>query len=68
MNALPRIAVKRAEAAAMLGVSEDTIRRAVRAGDLRAKKTGKDKHGVGVGHDLFLVADLQAWFEGLADA
>lgn len=68
MSALPRISVKRAEAAEMLGVSEDTIRRAVRSGALRAKKTGKDKKGVGVGHDLFLVADLHAWFEGLADA
>ena len=65
---LPRIAVTRREAAQMLGVSEDVIRRAKGRGDLKAKKTSRGDDGEGRGKELYAVADLQAWFEGLADA
>lgn len=52
-----------AEAAAACGVSERTLLRAKKAGRLRAKKTAARG-----GKDLFAVADLHAWFEGLSDA
>lgn len=61
---LPRLAVTRREAAEMLGVSEDTIRRAKNAGRLRAKKIGANS----AGKELYAVKDLQAWFESLDDA
>lgn len=65
---LPRLAVTRSEAAQMLGVSEDTIRRATKAGDLPAKKLSRDRNGVPSGRELYSVAALQAWFDGLGDA
>lgn len=68
MTALPRIAVNRKEAAEMLGVSEATLRRAKADGHLRAKRTSKDADGNPTGKELYSVAELTAWFEGLADA
>lgn len=61
---IPRIFLTRAEAAEACGVGTDTIRRAINSGALRAKRTGKN----GGGKDLIRVADLEAWFETLADA
>lgn len=66
-EALPRLAVTRKEAAAMLGVSEDTIRRAKNAGHLKAKRIKADETKKG-GKELYAIADLQTWFDGLADA
>ena len=51
------------EAAAISGVSADTLHRAIRAGHLHAKKTAS----IG-GKTLIRVADLDAWFDGLVDA
>lgn len=56
--------VTRAKAAEMCSVSEDTIRRALNSGQLRAKRTGKG----GGGRYLIAVSALEDWFEGLADA
>lgn len=67
-STLPRISVSRREAAQMLGVSEDTIRRAKDSGALKAKKTSKDGDGNGRGKELYSVKALQDWFDGLADA
>jgi excisionase family DNA binding protein len=55
-----RAAVSRDEAAAMYGVSLNTIRRAIASGALRAKKVGP-KYRIDV-------AELRAWFEALPDA
>lgn len=52
------------EAAEECGVSPDVLRAAVRNGNLRAKRTGKD----GGGLYLFRPADLEAWFDRLEDA
>lgn len=55
------------EAAEAVGVSPDTIRRAIRSTEhpLRAKRSGKDKNGLPAGKHLILAADLSAWLEGL---
>lgn len=67
MSTLPRLAYTRAEAAEVCGVSEDTIRRAKNAGQLRAKSLRKDAAGKG-GKELYFPEDLRAWLETLADA
>lgn len=59
----PRLFLTRKEAAEACGVSEDTIRRAKEAGRLKAKKTGSKG-----GKELYSIAALEAWFEGLIDA
>lgn len=59
----PRLFLTRKEAAEACGVSEDTIRRAKESGRLRAKKTGAKG-----GKELYSIAALEAWFEGLIDA
>lgn len=63
----PRLAYTRKEAAEMCGVSEDTIRRAKNAGLLKAKRLTKDETRAG-GKELYRLADLEAWLDGLADA
>jgi DNA-binding transcriptional MerR regulator len=60
----PRLFLTRREAAEACGVSEDTIRRAKDRGLLKAKKTGN----AGGGKELYRIADLEAWFDSLADA
>lgn len=57
-------AYKIPEAAALYGVSPDTIKRAIAAGKLRAKRSGPS----GGGHHLIGDAALEEWFEGLVDA
>lgn len=52
------------QAAAMYGVSDDTLISAVKAGKLRAKRTGPS----GGGRYLFRVEWLDEWAEGLLDA
>lgn len=58
----------RHEAAEATGVSPDTIRRAIRKGALKAKRSGKNKDGDGVGKFLISRKALEDWFEGLEDA
>lgn len=53
--------VKTAAKVTCLGV--DTIKRAIRAGDLRAKRSGERG-----GKFLISPAALQSWFDGLEDA
>lgn len=55
-----RLSYTRQEAAEVMGVSLDTIRRAIKAGTLRAKKKGR----------VILVSPdaLRDWFNGLEDA
>lgn len=65
---LPRISFNRREAAEILGVSPDTIKRAKLAGHLRAKSTSYDADGNPTGNDLYTLEDLRAWFDGLVDA
>lgn len=60
----PRLFLTRPEAAEACGVALDTIRRAIKSGALKAKRTGKN----GGGKDLIRVSDLEAWFDGLEDA
>lgn len=67
-DALPRISFDRREAAEILGVSPDTIKKAKAAGHLKAKTTSTDDEGKPVGKDLYSYEDLKAWFDGLADA
>lgn len=52
------------QAAVMYGVSDDTLLSAVKAGKLRAKRTGDN----GGGRHLFKVEWLDAWADGLLDA
>lgn len=60
---LPRLAYTREEAAAVCGVSKDTIIRAHNSGALKAKRTGKKG-----GNYLYTPAALQAWIDGLPAA
>ena len=60
----PRIAYTLEEASEQVGVSQDTLRAAVREGALRAKRTGK----AGGGRYLFTHSALVAWLDGLVDA
>lgn len=55
-------------AAEACGVKERTIRDAIRAGKLRAKRSARNAKGDGVGKYLIAPEDLKAWFEGLPDA
>lgn len=54
----------RREAAEYVRLSEETLKAAIFDGRLRAKKSGKG----GGGRVLIARADLDAWFEGMADA
>ncbi len=58
------------EAAKVTGVSADTLRKAIHAGHLRAKHSAKDEKGNAKTGGKLLVrpADLDSWFDGLADA
>jgi excisionase family DNA binding protein len=51
------------QAAAVVGVSADTLAKNIHAGNLRAKKTAATG-----GKTLVRVSDLEDWFDGLADA
>ena len=60
----PKLGLTRLEAAKAYSVSEDTIKRAINSGRLRAKRTGKE----GGGKYLISVQALHDWFESLEDA
>lgn len=66
-----KVALSIAEAAAAVGVSEESIRRAIHsegANRLPAKRSAKTAKGDGAGKYLISVKALEAWFEGLVDA
>ena len=71
-----RLAYTRKEAAEACGVSEDTIRRAINSGALRAKRTnGQSKKAAPKGSDdkptgryIITTKDLQAWLDELEAA
>lgn len=65
---MSRLAYDKREAAEACGVSEDTIKKAIAAGHLRAKRSARDSDGDGVGKYLITRAALEAWLESLADA
>lgn len=50
------------EAMALTGIGEETIRAAVKSGNLRAKGIGRGRNY------LILPDDLKAWIDGLPDA
>ena len=71
MNNVATLAVGIADAAAMTGVSQNTIRRAVKATDpnsfpppLRARKVGNGPSA----KLIFTTGDLAAWVESFPDA
>jgi excisionase family DNA binding protein len=68
MSLSDRIALTRQEAAEVTGVSLDTIIRAIRSGELKAKRSGKDKKGQPAGKYVIPVKAIEAWIEGLEDA
>lgn len=63
-----KVALSITEASEAVGVSEETIRRAIHAGHLKAKRSSKNGHGDGTGKYLVGVKALEDWFEGLVDA
>lgn len=60
----PQFAFNAEEAAELMGVSKETILRAVKAKKLRGKRSGAN----GGGLYLFSRSQLEEWFEGLEDA
>lgn len=50
------------------GLSKSHLERAIKSGELKAKKSSKDKEGEPVGKYVILARDLQAYLEGLVDA
>lgn len=68
LGGLPKLSYSVAEAAKVTGVSPDTIKRAIRADLLKAKRSTIDKHGVPGGKYLILHGDLVAWLDGLEAA
>ena len=62
MSAAPMFLTLR-QAAAVTGVSADTLSKAIHVGNLRAKKTARTG-----GKTLVRISDLEEWFEGLVDA
>lgn len=56
------------DAATQAGVSLDTILRAIRRGDLRAKRSGQLDDGTPTGKYLVTRTALEEWLEALPDA
>lgn len=63
-----RLAFTLQDAADATGLSKSHFDRAIRAGQLRAKRSNKTKDGEGTGRLLILAADLRAYLDALADA
>lgn len=56
------------QAAALCGLSKDSLYRAVKSGELRAKRTTRSEHGAPpAGRILVLRKDLEAFLEALPD-
>jgi hypothetical protein len=56
------------QAADETSLSADTLKKAIRKGDLKSKRSSRDENGDGVGKYLILGRDLQAYLDQLADA
>lgn len=72
---VPKLALNTTEAAIATGLSEDTIKKAIRSGRLKAKRSGRlendttrGKAGDPAGRYLVTVEALQAWLDSLEDA
>jgi hypothetical protein len=50
------------------GLSKSHLERAVRSGELKARKSSKDSEGEPKGKYVILTRDLEAYLEGLVDA
>jgi hypothetical protein len=57
-----------ATAVAATGLSKSHLERAIRAGQLRAKKSSLTEDGEPTGKYVILAADLEAYLTGLVDA
>ena len=68
MTTPTKLAFNTKEAAAATGLSEDTIKRAIRSGALKASKSSINADGDPTGRFVILAAELQAWLEGLEAA
>jgi hypothetical protein len=55
-------------AAAATALSQSHLSDAIKAGQLKAKRSGKDEHGDPIGKYVILAGDLQRYLDGLADA
>lgn len=62
------LSYSKAGASEATGMSEQTIDRAIKAGKLRAKKSGLTEDGEPTGRVVILASELAAWLETLADA
>lgn len=70
MTTQPRLGLTLREAAASAGLSVDTLAKAIRAGDLKAKGSAKDRATGAVktgGKTIIRPADLAAWIDGMPD-
>lgn len=72
---LPKLSLNTDEAAIATGLSPDTIKKAIRSGALRAKRSGRlekdttrGNAGDPAGRYLVTVDALRAWLDGLEDA
>ena len=57
-----------AGAVAATGLSKSHLERAIRTGELRAKKSGRDKDGEPTGKYVILAAELDRYLTELVDA
>lgn len=72
---LPKLALNTEEAAIATGLSPDTIKKAIRSGALRAKRSGRLEKDCGAGNAgdpagryLVTIAALQEWLDSMEDA
>lgn len=64
-----KLALTTDEAATATGLSPDTIKKAIRAGKLPAKRSGEtNEDGKQTGRYLIKVDSLRDWLDGLEDA
>lgn len=65
---MKRLAYSLSAAAEETSLSEWSLRRAIDAGDLKAKRSSTNEKGDPTGKHLILADDLDAYLRGLADA
>lgn len=65
---IPKLALNSEEAATATGVSVDTIKRAIRSGRLRAKRSARRDNGDPAGRYLITLDALEEWLAGMEDA
>jgi excisionase family DNA binding protein len=65
---IPKLALNSEEAATATGVSVDTIKRAIRSGRLRAKRSARRDNGDPAGRYLITLDALEEWLTGMEDA